>query len=62
MTGAELRYMRARMQGQEFSFTFADEGTSKTIQGYCGEVTASLYTTINGVDIYKDVAINVVEL
>ena len=62
MTGPELNYMRTRMQGKEFSFTFADEGTVKTIQGYSGEITATLYTQLDGVNIYKDVAINVVEL
>lgn len=62
MTGSELNYIRSRMQGREFSFTFVDEGTKKTIRGYCGEVTATLYTKLNGVNIYKDVAANVIEL
>ena len=62
MTGSELEYIRSRMQGKEFSFTFADENTTKTIQGYSGEVTATLYTRFNGVDIYKNVSVNVIEL
>lgn len=62
MTGDELKYMRERMQGKSFSFTFANENTVTTIQGYTGEINATLYTRLNGVDIYKDVSINVVEL
>lgn len=61
MTGPELAYMRELMQGQEFNFTFPDENGTKTIYGYAGEITGSLYTRFNGVDIYKDVTVNVVE-
>ena len=62
MTGDELQYMRSRMQGKEFEFTFADENGTTTISGYTGEINATLYTRIDGVDIYKDVTINVVEM
>lgn len=62
MTGDELEHLRNLMQGQEFQFTFPNENSTKTIHGYSGEITGTLYTRFNGVDIYKDVAVNVVEL
>ena len=62
MTGEELTYMRELMQGQEFSFTYPDENEVRTIQGYTGDIKATLYTRFNGVDVYKDVSINVIEL
>lgn len=62
ITGAELEYLRERMQGKTFSFTFAHENGVKTIQGYTGEIQGTLYTRMHDTDIYKDVAINVVEL
>lgn len=61
MTGDELAYMRNLMQGKEFSFKFPNEGTTKTIEGYTGEINATLYTRFGNVDIYKDVVINIVE-
>ena len=62
MSGEELEYMRNMMQGKTFSFTFAHENNSKTIQAYTGEINAVLYTRIDDTDIYKDVQINVIEL
>ena len=62
MTGSELAYMRARMQGKEFTLTYANEDSVDSFKGYCGEVSAELYTRINNVDIYKDVKITVTEL
>lgn len=61
MTGEELAYMRNLMQGKEFYFTFPDENSTKTFYGYTGEISATLYTRFNGVDIYKDVSINIIE-
>lgn len=62
ITGSELEYLRTLMQGKTFSFTFAHENGVHTIQGYTGEIQGTLYTRLDGVDIYKDVAINVIEL
>lgn len=61
MAGPELEYMRNLMQGKEFYFTFPNENGTKTFLGYTGEINATLYTRFNGVDIYKDVSINIIE-
>lgn len=62
MTGDELSYMRQLMQGKEFYFTFPNENGTTTFMGYTGEINATLYTRFNGVDIYRDVTINITEL
>ena len=61
MTGEELTYMRELMQGQEFDFTFPNENGKTTFKGYAGEIDSTLYTRFNGVDIYKDVSISIIE-
>ena len=61
MTGEELNYMRSLMQGQEFDFTFPNENGTTTFRGYVGEISGTLYTRFNGIDIYKDIAVNVIE-
>lgn len=61
MTGDEYAYMLDLMHGQEFEFTYADKNGTHTIQGYTGDVSGTLYTRFNGIDIYKDVTINVIE-
>lgn len=61
MTGDELKYLRNLMQGQEFEFTYAEENGTTTIDAYTGEMQATLFTRIGGVDIYKDVSVNVIE-
>lgn len=61
MTGDELEHMRDLMQGKEFDFTFPDENGKKTFHGYTGEVSGTLYTRFNGIDIYKDISINIIE-
>ena len=62
MTGSEFSYMCDLMQGKEFTFTYADKDDVHTIQAYTGDVTGTLFTRLNGIDLYKDVSINVIEL
>lgn len=64
LTGAEVEYMRNLMQGQEFTFTYFDNGI-KTMEGYCGKNTYTqenlkLYETEGGK--YKDFKINIEEM
>lgn len=61
LTGEELTYLRELMQGQEFYFTFPNENGTKTFYGYTGEISGTLYTRFNDLDIYKDVSINIIE-
>ena len=62
MTGEELEYMLSRMQGKVFRFTCPHGTGTKTIEAYVAETNATLYTEFQGVLIYKDVAINVIEM
>lgn len=64
ITGAEVEAMSTLMQGQEFSFTYYDNGI-KTIDAYCGrdsytQRNLSRYPDEGGV--YKDFKINVEEM
>ncbi len=63
MTAAELATLFALTQGKEFSFTYRDQGQTKTINAYVGETSYEFYTyDIFGAPIYKDVEMHVVEL
>lgn len=62
MTGAEWEYMINLMQGKVFTFTCPEGSGTKTITGYVAESNATLYTEFDGVLIYKDISINVVEM
>lgn len=62
MTGEELEYMLSRMQGKVFRFTCPHGTSTKTVEAYVAETNATLYTEFQGVLIYKDVAINVIEM
>lgn len=64
LSGEEVNYMLALMQGKEFTFTFYDNGI-KTIHAYVGkcsykEKTLALHKDEGG--IYSDFKINVVEM
>lgn len=63
MTESELNYMLGLMQGQEFTFTFPDRGSSVTMDAYCGECNYTMHSqNIGGETIYTDVSINVIEI
>lgn len=62
LSASELAYMINLMQGQEFTFTFFDQGTTKTFNGYVGESTYELYSYADGEPIYTDVEIHVIEM
>lgn len=62
MTGAELEYMIELMQGKVFNFTCPHGTGTKTFEGYTSEINSTLYTEFQGVLIYKDVTINVIEM
>ena len=58
------RYMLDRMQGQEFTFTYYDDGT-KTITAYVGKCSykqhnLTLHASEGG--LYEDFKINVIEM
>ena len=64
LTGEEVRYMLDRMQGQEFTFTYYDDGT-KTISAYVGKCSykqhnLTLHASEGG--LYEDFKINVIEM
>lgn len=61
MTEEELNYMVELVQGKEYTFTFVDVGGVHTMEAYTSTVTATLYTTFNGINIYKDVSFSVIE-
>lgn len=62
MTASELSTLFALTQGKEFTLTFRDQGSTKTLDGYVGETSYEFYTyDLEGVPIYKDVEIHVVE-
>ena len=63
MTATELAYTMNLLQGKEFTFTFRDQGTTQTFNGYVGESKYTFYTHSDAYDddVYIDVAINVIE-
>lgn len=62
MTASELAYMVNLMQGKEFTFTYRDQGATKTASCYVGETSYEFYTYgLNGEEIYQDVEIHVIE-
>lgn len=62
ITASELAYMQNLMQGKEFTFTYRDQGQTKTFNGYVGESSYSHYSYALGEEIYIDYSINVIEL
>lgn len=64
MSQHELAYTMGLLQGKEFTFTFRDQGTTQTFNGYVGESTYNYYTNSNlyDEDIYTDVEIHVIEM
>ena len=62
MTASELSTLMGLMQGQEFTFTFRDQGATKTMNAYVGESSYKLYSYSNATgEIYTDVEIHVIE-
>lgn len=63
MSAHELAYTMNLLQGKEFTFTFMDQGTVQTFNGYVGESTYNYYTASDLYDenIYTDVEIHVIE-
>jgi hypothetical protein len=61
MTEQELQYMIDLVQGKEFTFTFVDVNGVQTMEAYTSTVSANLYSTFNGINIYKDVSFSVIE-
>lgn len=44
LTGNELRRLENLLQGKTFRFTYYDKGETRTINGYCGEMSYTLHT------------------
>ena len=65
MTKSELYTLFDLMQGKEFTFTFRDMGTTKTMNAYVGDTNYNFYSYANdylgGEEIYTDVEIHVIE-
>ena len=63
MSAHELAYTMNLLQGKEFMFTFMDQGTVQSFNGYVGESTYNYYTASDLYDenIYTDVEIHVIE-
>lgn len=62
LTGRELDYMMNLMQGKEFTFTFLDGNSVRTMQAYVGESSYNSYSYALGDKIYTDFSMNVIEL
>lgn len=63
MSGSEMRHMLSLMQGQDFTFTFRDQGQVHTMSAYTGECTYTYYSAgLGDDDLYTDITINVIEL
>lgn len=64
ISGDEKDEMLALMQGQEFTFTYWDNG-AKSFDGYCGECSYEAYSSVHYADeggVYTNFSINVIEL
>lgn len=64
LTGEELHYMLDLMQGQEFTFTYYDNGV-QSFDGYVGdssyeEYCSTIYESEGG--LYRNFSINVIEM
>jgi len=63
MTATELNTLYALTQGKEFTFKYYDRGSVQTISAYVGETTYEFYAySVEGVPIYRDVEIHVIEM
>lgn len=63
ISGNEVAEMLGLMQGQEFTFTYWDNGV-KTFYGYCGESNYQAYSNVhypNEGGLYTNFSINVIE-
>ena len=62
VTASELAFLVSLMQGEEFVFTFRDQGQTKTMNAYVGECSYQFYTYSMGEEIYTDFTMNIIEL
>lgn len=64
ITETELAYMMSRMQGQEFTFKFLDQGSVQTISAYVGESNYEFYSysSLYAEGVYTNFEIHVIEL
>ena len=61
MTASELAYIMNLMQGKEFTFTFRDQGATKTMNAYVGECSYEFYSYAGADELYQNMSINVIE-
>lgn len=63
ITETELATMMSLMQGKEFTFTFRDQGATKTMSAYVGESSYEFYSYSSafGEGVYVDFEIHVIE-
>ena len=63
MTASELSTLMGLMQGKEFTFTFRDQGATKTMSAYVGESSYEFYSysSVFGEPVYVNVEIHVIE-
>lgn len=64
MTATELTMLMGLMQGKEFTFTFRDQGATKTMNAYVGESSYEFYSYSSAFNepIYTNVEIHVIEM
>lgn len=60
MSEDELQFMIGLMQGNEFTFTFMDQGQVQTMQAYSSECSYTYYSQALG--IYTGFSINAIEM
>ena len=61
ITGSELAWLMGLMQGKEFTFTFLEDSTTYTMNGYVGECSYEHYSYGIGDKVYTNFSINVIE-
>ena len=64
ITETELSFLMNLMQGQEFTFTFLDQGVQTTINAYVGESNYKFYnySDFYAEGVYTEFSMNVIEL
>jgi hypothetical protein len=63
ITDTELRYVMSLMQGQEFTFTFRDQGLTQSMQAYAAQSSyeSYSYSSFYNEGVYTNFTINVIE-
>lgn len=64
ITATELAYMMSKMQGNEFTFKFRDQGAVQTMNAYVGESSYEFYTysSLYNDNVYINFDIHVIEM